>query len=91
MRSTGVEQSTVSSAHGWESALMAAEKNGGNTYEFATAKCSKNTEAAADDAEAAADDTEAVTDDTEATADHCIFASPPRSASQWKTVPPQQV
>ena len=38
---TGAEQSPVFSAHGWESveaALMAAEKNDGNSYEFATAK-----------------------------------------------------
>ena len=41
MRSTGAEQSPVFSAHGWESveaALMVAERNGGNSYEFATAK-----------------------------------------------------
>ena len=53
-------------------------------HEFATAKLSDDTEAAADNAEAAAYDTEAVTDHTEAAADDCIFASqPPRQVFEY--------
>ena len=41
--------------------------------------------------EAAVNDTEVIADDTEAAADDCIFASPPRGPSLWRTVPPRQV